>query len=320
MSLYYPPLDWLQTYEIWAGHIDEANNSGILADKGELTSFANQIYSAQLKPGSGPVWNGRQIRNAFQSALALAAFHSKEGEVIQLTTTYFFKVFMVSDKFSKYIWATQNQQDDADRNRQAMVRRDDYPVNQPGMTGVNPYSPQQASTLQPPYTQGSQFMVPSLGHQNPQPSGGLASGQTYMGDPLNPTGMPTSSAPLSHQTPSPQMLQSQFGSQLGIPPASVPLGQQSGQFQHRQPSPQTLQSQLNMLNINENSHTLQRFQQSQDRLTSQPEGMAESQSLLQPLDQAANLAYPSHTSTHSLPQLQHYAGQLPPLGKVPPIL
>ncbi|QGA16033.1 hypothetical protein EYB26_003700 [Talaromyces marneffei] len=125
MSLYYPSLERMQTVRIWERHIQEAAKAGIHVDGNSLVDLADKIYEIQKNSSSGAVWNGRQIRNAFQSALALAAFHSQGGPV-SLERRYFENVFEVSDQFSSYIWTTKNYQTDADRNRLGLIRRDDF--------------------------------------------------------------------------------------------------------------------------------------------------------------------------------------------------
>ncbi|BCS12764.1 hypothetical protein ALUC_50810S [Aspergillus luchuensis] len=296
MSLYYPPLNWQQTYEIWSGHIDEADRAGIVVDKGELTSFANRIFNAQLRPGSGPVWNGRQIRNAFQSALALASYNTQEGSKIELSTTYFHKVFTVSDNFSRYIWTTQNMQDDADRNRDAMIRRDDFNSNP--SEGLYSQPPPQGTTFQPAYLQGGILQSTSspFGHQTTQQMGGLGGGQTYMGNGQNlQASMQPMPNPLGQQLGQPFQQQQQLSSQSTMQPQFHVLSngitnnsyglQQSQQQQQQQPSPQlTLQSQPQMPSNSGNSgnsdnHTLQQVQPPQQQpqqaqFLSQPATMA----------------------------------------------
>ncbi|KAM7188376.1 protein MSP1 [Naviculisporaceae sp. PSN 640] len=126
ISLYYPSLDHNQTYQIWQNHITKALEAGIQVNRDELINFAAKIYASQKDPKSGPVWNGRQIRNAFQSALALAGFHAGDGQSVRLETQHFQKVFNVSDKFSNYIWRVRQGHSDSDWNRMNMVRRDDF--------------------------------------------------------------------------------------------------------------------------------------------------------------------------------------------------
>ncbi|KAJ3578818.1 hypothetical protein NPX13_g1739 [Xylaria arbuscula] len=74
LSLYYPPLNRSSTLQIftknWERIEAQYNKSGRTIDinKSEITEFAID-YFENNKDGR---WNGRQIRNAFQSALALA--------------------------------------------------------------------------------------------------------------------------------------------------------------------------------------------------------------------------------------------------------
>jgi hypothetical protein len=130
MSLYYPSLNRMQTVRIWERHIKEAAKADIRVNSETLVDLADTVYETQNNSLSGTVWNGRQIRNAFQSAVALAAFHANGGP-IHLECKYFENVFQVSDQFSSYIWTTKNYQNDADRNRLGMVRRDDFTYHSP---------------------------------------------------------------------------------------------------------------------------------------------------------------------------------------------
>ncbi|KAI8951156.1 P-loop containing nucleoside triphosphate hydrolase protein [Xylaria longipes] len=74
ISLYYPPLDRKSTLQIFQKNWDRISTQYIKAgrviniDTPEITEFAID-YFENNKEGR---WNGRQIRNAFQSALALA--------------------------------------------------------------------------------------------------------------------------------------------------------------------------------------------------------------------------------------------------------
>ncbi|KAI0536997.1 hypothetical protein GGR58DRAFT_473532 [Xylaria digitata] len=74
ISLYYPPLDQKSTVKIFEKNWDRINTRYKKAGKfvdikmSEITEFAIE-YFQDNKEGR---WNGRQIRNAFQSALALA--------------------------------------------------------------------------------------------------------------------------------------------------------------------------------------------------------------------------------------------------------
>lgn len=101
ISLYYPPLKQEQTQKIWRSHIEKLMlDLRIETDRIDLILCANEIYKRQQDLQFGPVWYGRQIRNAFQSAVALAGFHANPGERIRLTRKYFQQVFEVSGQFN----------------------------------------------------------------------------------------------------------------------------------------------------------------------------------------------------------------------------
>ncbi|KAK7941416.1 uncharacterized protein PG986_013803 [Apiospora aurea] len=74
ISLYYPPLERDATLQIFQKHWEriksryEKNNRKLEIKEPEITQFAMDYFDTN-KDGR---WNGRQIRNAFQSALALA--------------------------------------------------------------------------------------------------------------------------------------------------------------------------------------------------------------------------------------------------------
>lgn len=97
-----------------------------------MKDFARKVFTVQTKSRSGPVWNGRQIRNAFQSAMALAVSYANDEETISLDLKRFERFSEVSDKFSSYIWQVRQENGDADWNRMEMIRWDDFvymPIN-----------------------------------------------------------------------------------------------------------------------------------------------------------------------------------------------
>ncbi|KAK3319666.1 hypothetical protein B0T19DRAFT_270249 [Cercophora scortea] len=77
-ALYYPPLDEDQTFKVWQMNIDtlEKQNEAV-ADpalrvrfsRKEIEGYAREHWKTGKRPNR---WNGRQIKNAFQSAIALA--------------------------------------------------------------------------------------------------------------------------------------------------------------------------------------------------------------------------------------------------------
>ncbi|KAL6400478.1 AAA family ATPase [Ilyonectria robusta] len=79
LMLYYPPLSSKQSYKIWETNLQRLQAQSearikngmprLIIRKKSILSFAKTNFK-QLN------WNGRQIRNAFQSALALAVFNA----------------------------------------------------------------------------------------------------------------------------------------------------------------------------------------------------------------------------------------------------
>jgi hypothetical protein len=92
----------------------------------DLILCAKDIFERQQDPQFGPVWNGRQIRNAFQSAVALAGFHAKSGDLIKLDKKFFKQVFEVSDQFSSYVWTVKQRNSDSQWATMNMVRSDHW--------------------------------------------------------------------------------------------------------------------------------------------------------------------------------------------------
>ena len=70
MILYYPKLDEDFTYKIWMMNLDRLKRSGqnIYVNDEHIKLFARNHWR------DGHRWNGRQIRNAFQTAIALAEY------------------------------------------------------------------------------------------------------------------------------------------------------------------------------------------------------------------------------------------------------
>lgn len=81
LSLYYPPLNRKSSFKVWKMNINEARKRGLEVDERRITKFAKEHFDS-LEDHKGPqstivgssIWNGRQIRNAFQTAIALAVW------------------------------------------------------------------------------------------------------------------------------------------------------------------------------------------------------------------------------------------------------
>ncbi|KAL8382972.1 hypothetical protein RB595_006644 [Gaeumannomyces hyphopodioides] len=126
MALYYPSLDCDQTIGIWRTQMRRLHKSSIEAapgdkfqhiefDEGEIIMYATQLWALQqTAPQFKPVWNGRQIRNAFQTAIALAEHESKEGECIRVRKWHFERVAAVSNEFNEYLWRVKHRRDESE--------------------------------------------------------------------------------------------------------------------------------------------------------------------------------------------------------------
>ena len=140
MSLFYPKLDLKTTLKIWTMNLDRmrkmwADNIEIDPEEREkILAFAEEHFkdSEKLKT----TWNGRQIRNAFQTSIALAEYEIHKARkrfkmqvdpVPRLEAWQFEKVAEASKHFDEYLKATVGlEKDRAMMNRE---RRDDLGVD-----------------------------------------------------------------------------------------------------------------------------------------------------------------------------------------------
>lgn len=85
MSLFYPRIEEEATVKIWEMNIDRAREiwgdrlSIDEADRKGILKFASKHYRELAE--SETTWNGRQIRNAFQTAIALAEWDAHQGQL-----------------------------------------------------------------------------------------------------------------------------------------------------------------------------------------------------------------------------------------------
>lgn len=116
MSLYYPPLDMESTVEIFRLNLDRIKNRfqkrerNFIVKDIEIGAFVMDYW--QQYPEAR--WNGRQIRNACQTALALAEFEAQGGDhkavidhdaVVNLQLKHFQRVADAYLGFMSYIVA-----------------------------------------------------------------------------------------------------------------------------------------------------------------------------------------------------------------------
>ncbi|KAM0254283.1 hypothetical protein ACHAQJ_006923 [Trichoderma viride] len=134
-ALYYPPLDQKQSIKIWKMNLAtlEERNKGqdpamrIRFNRKEIEAFARKHWKSN---GEGTRWNGRQIKNAFQTAIALADWDHVEstGGILHpdgplLKIEHFKKVAQASAHFDNYLISVRNT--DGYRAKQLDIRRDD---------------------------------------------------------------------------------------------------------------------------------------------------------------------------------------------------
>ena len=125
-----------------------SDNVRIEADRVALLRYAGELFELQkTKKEFGPIWNGRQICNAFQSAVALAGFKKEPGEPINLLNEHFEKVSMVSNHFNNYLWRVKRSLADADMARMNMLRVDDYVLGELPQLPQHVMQPEQNNAL-----------------------------------------------------------------------------------------------------------------------------------------------------------------------------
>ena len=127
-ALYYPPFNKSRTMEVWRKNIEklqrqkEISGAPVECNKKEIMKFARQHWKA------GNRWNGRQIKNAFQTAVALADWDNlKENPNSQasprLKLNHFDTVAAASAHFDRYLTEVRNSDDQ--RASLGFLRRDD---------------------------------------------------------------------------------------------------------------------------------------------------------------------------------------------------
>ncbi|KAI4166136.1 MAG: hypothetical protein LQ342_000022 [Letrouitia transgressa] len=126
LILYYPPLDKRSTLKVWKMNLRRLveNKKNFDVDRKAIEEYARQHFN-ELREASRPTWNGRQIKNAFQTAIALAEFDAKTKQQSRptLSPEHFDVVARASDGFDEYIARIHGT--DADRARREGQRDDD---------------------------------------------------------------------------------------------------------------------------------------------------------------------------------------------------
>ncbi|KAI8944711.1 hypothetical protein F4801DRAFT_570770 [Xylaria longipes] len=130
VSLYYPPHDWKTSKQIWQVNLERCMQK-VQADKDEILRYAKKQFH---RADEDSRWNGRQIYNAFKTAIALAEYErsnsdSKKSQPAVVTESHFRQVAQVAKKFDEYLLETQGGVSMAENNRLNQVRADKFGVN-----------------------------------------------------------------------------------------------------------------------------------------------------------------------------------------------
>ncbi|RYP83728.1 hypothetical protein DL769_001302 [Monosporascus sp. CRB-8-3] len=138
VSLYYPKLSQASTKEIWEKNMSRLKASGMDIDieEGKIRRFVDKHWELNKNKPSRR-WNGRQIKNAFQTAIALARwdFHdggrSAELKRPLLKAAHFNRVAQTSAHFDDYIRDVHGIQEEDDTYSilagRDMLRQDSNP-------------------------------------------------------------------------------------------------------------------------------------------------------------------------------------------------
>lgn len=126
VSLYYPQLDEKSSLQIWEMNLRRLleNKKHIDVNSKIIKRYAKKHYTHLEKAKRGP-WNGRQIKNAFQTAIALAEFDAKTNNEAKpvLTVEHFQVVAKASEGFDEYLSRIHGT--DMDRARREGQRDDE---------------------------------------------------------------------------------------------------------------------------------------------------------------------------------------------------
>jgi hypothetical protein len=154
VSLCYPRLTRPQTLKIWEKNLNRLKKiedaRAQITEKprlrifdAEVLAYAKEHYKEHRDSRVG-LWNGRQIRNAFQAAAALA-YHDPGLEGPMLTSSLFREVAKTTDEFDKYINALHGEKNEEQR-AYSHVERIDHLKHETSKRNRHPYTTPQPAT------------------------------------------------------------------------------------------------------------------------------------------------------------------------------
>ncbi|KAF2729184.1 hypothetical protein EJ04DRAFT_568860 [Polyplosphaeria fusca] len=138
VSLYYPPLDEEANRGIWEMNLKRVQEADkVVVDEEEIREFYEGRWS-ETEERKGFRWNGRQIKNAFQTAIALAnwEFHDVKGNATHhkphLRARHFRHVANTSEHFDRYMAEVMGAEPaeswGAYKAREDRIREDAHPA------------------------------------------------------------------------------------------------------------------------------------------------------------------------------------------------
>lgn len=135
LTLYYPPLSKKKSLKVWQMNLRRLKEQNvarraegrpqIIIEKKKILDYAQNAFDVLH-------WNGRQIRNAFQTALALAEFKAQENDNANpvVGKDQFKTIAIASEQFDLYLKSTHGMDEERIAQRDRM--RVDQLVNPKG--------------------------------------------------------------------------------------------------------------------------------------------------------------------------------------------
>lgn len=169
-----------QTIKIWKKNLDRlkriedarAEITGkrrLFIKDEEILAYAEEHYMKHNYSKVG-LWNGRQIRNAFLTAAALA-YHSAGVAGPRLTTDLFRNVANTTDEFDRYINSVHGEKSEEQRAYDH-VERIDHPTTASGKWNWSTYPTQQPATpISDPRMRAFANNIPQGMQRTPEDSG-----------------------------------------------------------------------------------------------------------------------------------------------------
>ncbi|KAJ0414207.1 hypothetical protein BJY00DRAFT_295528, partial [Aspergillus carlsbadensis] len=101
----YDPLDEGSRQQIWDNHFKKLSRNREMNGQEIRCSYDAKEFVRKSKDLQALKWNGREIRNAFQTAVALACYQAKQegNEVPELTDDHLRQVVSMSQNFKQYL-------------------------------------------------------------------------------------------------------------------------------------------------------------------------------------------------------------------------